>query len=53
MSENDIHIEARNLHRVYTIGKASLHVLKDVSLQVRRGETLSIMGASGAADLAG
>ena len=48
MNSKDIHIEAWNLHRIYTIGKASLHVLKDVSLQVRRGETLSIMGASGA-----
>ena len=48
MNLNDTHIEAKDLHRVYTIGKASLHVLKGVSLQVHRGETLSIMGASGA-----
>ena len=48
MNSNDTHIEAKDLHRVYTIGKASLHVLKGVSLQVHRGETLSIMGASGA-----
>ena len=48
MNSTGIHIEAQNLHRVYTIGKASLHVLKGVSLQVQRGETLSIMGASGA-----
>jgi ABC-type lipoprotein export system ATPase subunit len=48
MNSNPIHIEARNLHRIHTIGKASLHVLKDVSLQAQRGETLSIMGASGA-----
>ena len=48
MSEQDTHIEAKDLHRVYTIGRSSLHVLKGVSLQVRRGETLSIMGASGA-----
>ena len=48
MSVNDIHIEAENLHRIYTIGNSSLHVLKGVSLHVKRGETLSIMGASGA-----
>ena len=48
MNSTGTHIEARNLHRVYTIGKASLRVLKDVSIQAQRGETLSIMGASGA-----
>ncbi len=30
------------------MGRYRIHVLKGVSLQVRRGETLSIMGASGA-----
>jgi len=41
-------LDARDIHRVFTIETVSLHVLKGVSLQVREGETLCIMGASGA-----
>lgn len=40
-------LEAENLKRSYTIGKTTLDVLKDVSLNVGSGETLSIMGESG------
>ena len=35
------------VNKSYHIGKNSLHVLKDVSLQVERGEFVSILGASG------
>lgn len=41
-------LEARDLRRVYTVGPAACEVLKGISLQVRRGESLCIMGASGA-----
>lgn len=41
-------VEARDVHRDFTIDSTSIHVLKGVSLQVKAGEALSIMGASGA-----
>ncbi|HEY5653327.1 MAG TPA: ABC transporter ATP-binding protein [Pontiella sp.] len=40
-------LTAEKLERSYTIGKNSLQVLKGVSLEVKTGETLSIMGESG------
>ena len=40
-------LTAKNLERSYSIGKTTLDVLKGVSMDVRLGETLSIMGESG------
>lgn len=36
-----------DVNKSYQMGENSLHVLKDVSLQVERGEFVSILGASG------
>lgn len=44
MSDNIIHLD--NINKTYQ-GAAPLHVLRDVSLDVKRGELVSIMGASG------
>ncbi len=44
----NVHLEARGISKTYAMGNYNLNVLNDVSLQVREGETLSIMGASGA-----
>ena len=41
-------LEARGLHKTYTMGRTALHVLRGVDLTVRRGEILAIMGPSGA-----
>lgn len=41
-------IEAKNIHKYYTNGKERLHVLKDVSLKITRGEIISVLGPSGA-----
>jgi predicted ABC-type transport system involved in lysophospholipase L1 biosynthesis ATPase subunit len=41
-------LRAEEVHKTYHIGKRSVEVLHGVSLTIKRGETLSIMGASGA-----
>ena len=45
---NDMILRAEEVHKAYHIGKRAVEVLHGVSLTVRRGETLSVMGASGA-----
>ena len=40
-------LTANNISRSYSIGRTTLDVLKDVSLEVYEGETVSIMGQSG------
>ncbi len=40
-------IKIRNLHKSYVTGSTSLHVLKGLSLEIEKGEMVSIMGASG------
>lgn len=40
-------LRAEDVHKNYRIGKRPVGVLHGVSLSVRRGETLSVMGASG------
>ena len=44
---NSLVIEAKNLTKIYSMGDLQLHALCEVSLQVRRGEFLAIMGPSG------
>ncbi len=41
-------LRAEEVHKTYHIGKRSVEVLHGVSLTIRRGESVSIMGASGA-----
>ena len=48
MSDSDVQLEARNLHKTYVLGKRSLEVLCGVDVQVRRSEFLALKGASGA-----
>jgi putative ABC transport system ATP-binding protein len=40
-------IQLKNIHKSYFIGQNSLHVLKGVDLDIRKGEMISIMGSSG------
>lgn len=40
-------ITLKNLHKSYTIGRNSLHVLKGIDLNIEEGELVSIMGSSG------
>lgn len=41
-------VKLDNIHKYYRIGNTRLHVLKGVSLEVARGESLAIEGPSGA-----
>jgi putative ABC transport system ATP-binding protein len=40
-------VEARDLHRVFTMGAAQVRALDGVDLSIGRGEMVAIMGASG------
>jgi putative ABC transport system ATP-binding protein len=40
-------ITLKNLHKSYVTGQNSLHVLKGISLEIEKGEMVSIMGPSG------
>jgi len=41
-------LQARGVHKVYTIGKRKLEVLRGVSLSMNAGEFIALRGASGA-----
>lgn len=47
-SMDDVLIRAEDVHKTYVLPTATLHVLCGVSLEVRKGETLAIVGKSGA-----
>ena len=40
-------IRLDNIHKSYTMGKTSLHVLKGISTTIETGEFVSVMGSSG------
>jgi putative ABC transport system ATP-binding protein len=40
-------ISLKNINKYYNVGDNSLHVLKDVSLTVEKGDFITILGASG------
>lgn len=44
---DEVVIDGRDLTKVYRMGEIDVHALRGVSLTVRRGEVLSIMGPSG------
>jgi len=47
MTMNNWVIEAKDLTKVYKMGEMEVHALRGLSLQVTRGEIISIMGPSG------
>jgi lipoprotein-releasing system ATP-binding protein len=45
---NDIIVKAENLEKIYGVGRNALRVLKGISLEIGKGEIISIVGPSGA-----
>lgn len=45
--EKDVVIEAKNIWKSYDLGSQKVDILKDISLEIRRGGFYSIMGPSG------
>lgn len=44
---NDYVVDAHNLTKVFTMGDVEVHALRGLSVQINRGEVISIMGPSG------
>jgi len=46
-SHDEIVIQVRDLHKIYQLGETQVHALRGVTLEIRHGEFVAIMGASG------
>jgi len=46
-AKSDALIQVRNLHKTYTRGNESIEVLKNLNLDINRGEFIAFMGPSG------
>ena len=44
---NNLILDAQNIHKSFTDGKATVDVIRGLSLQVKAGEFVSIVGSSG------
>lgn len=44
---NDYLVDANNLTKIFTMGEIEVHALRGLSVQIGRGEVVSIMGPSG------
>jgi len=47
LSDDDIVLEGIDIHKSFQTGAETLHVLKGIDIRIRRGEIVSVVGASG------
>jgi putative ABC transport system ATP-binding protein len=47
MNDNNVVVDAKDLTKVFTMGDVEVHALRGLSVQIKRGEVISIMGPSG------
>ncbi|MBS3750668.1 MAG: ABC transporter ATP-binding protein [Anaerolineales bacterium] len=45
--ENNLIVDARNLTKVYTMGEVKVHALRGLSVKIKPGEVVGVMGPSG------
>ncbi len=48
MDFEQVLLQARDIHRVYKLGKNKVHILKGINLDVHKGEIVALTGHSGA-----
>ena len=44
---NEPFFKMTGINKFYQMGEEQMHILKDVNLEIRRGEYLSVLGPSG------
>ncbi|MFO8035778.1 MAG: ABC transporter ATP-binding protein [Anaerolineales bacterium] len=45
--KNNLIVDARDLTKVYTMGEVKVHALRGLSVRIKRGEVVGVMGPSG------
>src|SRR6476469_10023724 len=46
-NRDQVVIRVDDIHKIYQLGETQVHALRGVNLEIRRGEFVAIMGASG------